>query len=118
MDDLIDPNALSTFLDSVRDWVTAHVLTISTLVQLLAVAAASRNRRAAVVRARPGGGATGPPPEDGFAVGAMVLHPRFGGGKIVDRQGAGKNLKLTIDFSDHGQKKILPAYTKLQVEAG
>ena len=40
MDDLIDPNALSTFLDSVRDWVTAHVLTISTLVQLLAVAAA------------------------------------------------------------------------------
>jgi len=40
MDNLIDPNALSTYWDSVRDWMTAHVLTIPTLVQLLAVAAA------------------------------------------------------------------------------
>jgi small-conductance mechanosensitive channel len=40
MDNLIDPNTLATFWESVRDWVTAHVLTISTFVQLLAVGAA------------------------------------------------------------------------------
>jgi DNA helicase-2/ATP-dependent DNA helicase PcrA len=50
-------------------------------------------------------------------VGSLVRHPRFGGGTILDREGRGKHLKLTIQFSDHGRKKILPAYTKLMVEA-
>jgi DNA helicase-2/ATP-dependent DNA helicase PcrA len=57
-------------------------------------------------------------PGDGYAVGAFVKHPKFGGGQILDREGAGKHLKLTIHFSDHGTKKILPAYTKLLVESG
>jgi len=48
-----------------------------------------------------------------------VVHPRFGAGRIVDREGSGKGLKLTIRFSLHGSKKILPAYTDLRVqEAG
>ncbi len=55
-------------------------------------------------------------PGDGFPVGARVMHPRFGGGRILDREGKGKTLKLTIHFSDHGPKKILPSYTKLSVE--
>ena len=58
----------------------------------------------------------GAPPADGYAVGSFVRHPRFGAGRILDREGGGKNLKLTIQFLDHGPKKILPAYTKLQVE--
>jgi DNA helicase-2/ATP-dependent DNA helicase PcrA len=57
-------------------------------------------------------------PGDGFPVGARVMHPRFGGGRILDREGNGKSLKLTIHFSDHGPKKILPSYTKLSVENG
>ena len=60
----------------------------------------------------------GPAPEDGFAVGAFVRHPRFGGGQILHREGSGKLLKLTIQFSDYGPKKILPAYTKLSVQVG
>jgi DNA helicase-2/ATP-dependent DNA helicase PcrA len=55
--------------------------------------------------------------EDGLNVGAFVRHPRFGDGRILDREGAGKRLKLTIAFGSHGTKKILPAYTKLRVEA-
>lgn len=55
-------------------------------------------------------------PGDGFPIGARVMHPRFGGGRILDREGKGKSLKLTIHFSDHGPKKILPSYTKLSVE--
>ena len=64
----------------------------------------------------PGIISTAPPPADGFVIGATVQHPRFGGGRILDREGSGKRLKLTIHFSDHGPKKILPAYTKLQVQ--
>jgi DNA helicase-2/ATP-dependent DNA helicase PcrA len=76
-------------------------------------AARKRSRRPARLAARGGEN-----PDDGYAIGAHVLHPRFGGGQIVDREGSGKNLKLTIDFSNHGPKKILPAYTKLSVQVG
>jgi len=69
------------------------------------------------VPARPAARGAQSHPADGFAVGARVLHPRFGGGTILDRDGSGKQLKLTIQFNDHGRKKILPAYTKLMVEA-
>jgi DNA helicase-2/ATP-dependent DNA helicase PcrA len=55
-------------------------------------------------------------PGDGYPVGASVTHPRFGRGRIVDREGSGKTLKLTIRFTNHGEKKILPAYTDLQVQ--
>ncbi len=58
---------------------------------------------------------SGQPPEDGFRVGAIVAHPTFGKGKIVDREGDGKALKLTIQFTGRGSKKILPAYTTLEI---
>jgi len=59
--------------------------------------------------------ASSEPCEDGYDVGAHVTHPSFGEGRILDRTGKGKNLKLTIDFRDHGRKKIVPAYTRLDV---
>jgi DNA helicase-2/ATP-dependent DNA helicase PcrA len=52
---------------------------------------------------------------DGFPVGATVEHPMFGPGRILEREGSGAKLKLTIHFVGYGAKKILPAYTKLQV---
>jgi DNA helicase-2/ATP-dependent DNA helicase PcrA len=60
----------------------------------------------------------GEDPGDGYAVGAYVDHPRFGAGQIVQREGSGKHLKLTIQFTSYGPKKILPSYTKLEVRAG
>jgi DNA helicase-2/ATP-dependent DNA helicase PcrA len=81
-------------------------------------AARLASRRAGRTPAKPSPQrSSGPPPEDGFAVGALVLHPRFGGGTILNREGSGKNLKLTIRFSDCGPKKILPSYTSLKVQA-
>jgi len=77
-----------------------------------AARAASRRRPAV---SRPPEPATSEPAADGFAVGAFVRHPTFGGGRIVGREGSGKHLKLTIRFTDHGTKKILPSYTKLQL---
>ena len=81
----------------------------------------SAARAAARVRARHA--AAAPPsvgkmtdPGDGYPVGAYVLHPRFGAGRIVDREGRGKNLKLTIHFADYGPKRIAPSYTTLRVQ--
>jgi DNA helicase-2/ATP-dependent DNA helicase PcrA len=83
-----------------------------------AVRAARRLRSQAAARPRGVVAVDGAKPADGFAVGALVRHPRFGGGRILDREGSGKHLKLTIEFSDCGPKKILPAYTKLLVQTG
>ena len=57
-----------------------------------------------------------PKSEDGFSVGARVSHPMFGSGKVLGREGSGKNLKLTIQFTGYGTKRILPAYTQLTTE--
>jgi ATP-dependent DNA helicase UvrD/PcrA len=54
--------------------------------------------------------------EDGFSVGVTVSHPMFGSGQILGREGAGKSLKLTIQFTGYGTKRILPAYTQLIAE--
>ncbi|MDH3592844.1 MAG: hypothetical protein OER88_13240, partial [Planctomycetota bacterium] len=85
---------------------------------------AARAARAAARRrsAAPGppvgqpGTSTDPCPEDGWAPGAIVKHPRFGTGEILTREGSGKHLKLTIRFASFGAKKILPAYTQLTRE--
>ncbi|MDX1387599.1 MAG: UvrD-helicase domain-containing protein [Acidobacteriota bacterium] len=73
---------------------------------------AGKRRRSGEPASRP---AVGPDPGDGFAIGAGVVHPMFGTGYITAREGGGKHLKLTIRFSTHGSKKILPAYTKLRL---
>ena len=77
-------------------------------------AQAARRRRAAPPPPPPKHAAT-VQHEDGYDVGVQVSHPRFGGGRILDREGQGKQLKLTIHFSSHGSKKILPAYTSLEI---
>ena len=51
-----------------------------------------------------------------YPVGATVKHPMFGTGKVVNSEGSGQSLKLTIHFVQHGAKKILPAYTQLLVQ--
>ena len=79
--------------------------------------AARRRRERRSAPHRPAAGSTATH-EDGFNVGANVRHPRFGGGEILDREGAGKHLKLTIHFREYGRKKILPAYTTLQLTGG
>jgi DNA helicase-2/ATP-dependent DNA helicase PcrA len=56
------------------------------------------------------------PAADGFSVGVRVSHPMFGSGKVMGREGSGKSLKLTIQFTGYGTKRILPAYTQLTTE--
>jgi DNA helicase-2/ATP-dependent DNA helicase PcrA len=83
-------------------------------------AARAAYRRPAETRpSRPAPRPTDMPKEaDGFNVGVKVSHPMFGRGQVLDREGSGKNLKLTIQFTGHGTKRILPAYTQLEVVGG
>ena len=57
-----------------------------------------------------------PAAPDGFSVGVRVSHPMFGSGRVLEREGAGQSLKLTIQFTGYGTKRILPAYTQLTTE--
>jgi DNA helicase-2/ATP-dependent DNA helicase PcrA len=57
-----------------------------------------------------------PPAADGFSVGVRVSHPMFGSGRVLEREGSGTSLKLTIQFTRYGTKRILPAYTRLTTE--
>ena len=53
--------------------------------------------------------------EDLLPVGTAVLHDKFGRGLVVDREGAGENLMLTIKFERAGQKKIMAKYASLEI---
>ena len=54
-------------------------------------------------------------PAGTFAEGRIVQHQQFGRGVIQKCEGDGETLKLTIVFSDHGIKKIMPKYASMQV---
>lgn len=79
--------------------------------------AATAARRRATAKPAASSGPPAPPAADGMNVGVWVGHPRFGSGRILQREGDGKHLKLTIQFSAYGPKKILPAYTKLELKS-
>ncbi len=48
-------------------------------------------------------------------VGVKVLHQKFKEGKVMSIEGSGNNKIATIFFKDHGQKKIMLKFAKLQV---
>ena len=45
--------------------------------------------------------------------GMSVMHPTFGVGTVLESEGSGENLKVTIQFRSSGLKKILVKYTTL-----
>jgi DNA helicase-2/ATP-dependent DNA helicase PcrA len=54
-------------------------------------------------------------PANAFAAGCIVQHEQFGRGVVRKCEGEDDALKLTIVFSDHGVKKIMPKYASIQV---
>jgi DNA helicase-2/ATP-dependent DNA helicase PcrA len=49
-----------------------------------------------------------------YAIGAKALHPKFGTGIIIKRDGSEGDLKLDIFFKKpHGKKRIAVNYVKL-----
>ena len=45
-----------------------------------------------------------------FKPGATVIHPNYGEGTIRKVEGSGKDMKVTVHFPRHGEKKFLVAY--------
>ena len=48
-------------------------------------------------------------------IGAEVKHSMFGIGKVLYKEGRGETMKLTVDFYDVGQKKLMAKYANLEV---
>ena len=49
-----------------------------------------------------------------YGLGKRVHHPEYGIGTIIEVEGAGDTLKLTVSFSVYGSKKFLPKYAPLE----
>lgn len=47
--------------------------------------------------------------------GRWVLHASFGRGRILSVEGKGEKMKVTVDFEDEGQKKIVVKYGNLRL---
>jgi len=48
-------------------------------------------------------------------VGMEVEHPRFGRGKVINKEGTPPNIKVTVFFKEHGQKQLLLKFAKLNI---
>jgi len=49
-----------------------------------------------------------------FTPGSHVTHEKYGKGLVLRREGSGDNVKLTVSFPGHGQKKLIEKYANLQ----
>jgi len=49
-----------------------------------------------------------------YTVGTRVFHQHFGRGVVQKREGDGEQLKLTVDFRNHGVKKLLAKFAPMQ----
>lgn len=52
---------------------------------------------------------------DAFAVGKRVLHPKFGVGEIIKKDGTGDNVFVTVNFATIGNKTLSLAFAPLQL---
>jgi DNA helicase-2/ATP-dependent DNA helicase PcrA len=46
--------------------------------------------------------------------GMMIVHPVYGEGLVVRREGEGEDAKITVSFPRHGMKKLIEKYAKLK----
>ncbi|MDE3179088.1 MAG: ATP-binding domain-containing protein, partial [Acidobacteriota bacterium] len=49
-----------------------------------------------------------------WKLGARVRHPKYGLGTIVESEGYGESLKLTVSFPGYGRKKLVERYASLE----
>jgi DNA helicase II / ATP-dependent DNA helicase PcrA len=55
-----------------------------------------------------------PGPKLAARTGTVVVHPKYGTGTIVRREGEGEDAKLTIHFQNYGLKKLVEKYAGLK----
>jgi DNA helicase-2/ATP-dependent DNA helicase PcrA len=52
---------------------------------------------------------------EGMRPGNVVLHPKFGQGRVIKVEGRGEDMRLDVDFASVGPKKLIAKYAKLTV---
>jgi DNA helicase II / ATP-dependent DNA helicase PcrA len=57
---------------------------------------------------------TPPGPKLAARTGTVVVHPKYGTGTVVRREGDGDDAKLTIQFQNYGLKKLVEKYAGLK----
>ena len=58
-----------------------------------------------------------PAPLDDLVAGTGVFHPMFGPGRVVEVQGSGDRLKVSVSFARAGTKHLIAKYAKLELLA-
>lgn len=53
--------------------------------------------------------------DDPFTAGAVVMHPAFGPGKIIQRNGSGRDTRVVVFFKDRGQKTLMLRAARLSI---
>ena len=64
---------------------------------------------------RMGGAAADAGPDTGPGLGQRVLHPKFGEGVVLNREGAGEHARVQVNFGRHGSKWLVVAYARLKL---
>lgn len=49
----------------------------------------------------------------GFRIGQSVEHAKFGSGVVINAEGGGEDVRLQINFAEHGVKWLDLRYAKL-----
>jgi DNA helicase-2/ATP-dependent DNA helicase PcrA len=76
---------------------------------------ANRGGAAAGVKvARPKLDIPEPTGKTGLNKGARVRHPKYGDGVVFQREGDGDDAKITVQFTQHGVKKLVEKFAQLQ----
>ncbi len=56
-----------------------------------------------------------PKGKTGLSKGSRVRHPKYGDGIVFQREGDGEDAKITVQFTQHGVKKLVEKFAQLQV---
>lgn len=51
-----------------------------------------------------------------FGAGSTIVHPKYGRGLVMRREGDGDDAKLTVSFPGHGLKKLVEKFAGLKLE--
>jgi DNA helicase-2/ATP-dependent DNA helicase PcrA len=57
-----------------------------------------------------------PKPTQPGRIGSTIVHPRYGRGTVLRREGDGEDVKLTVSFPGHGLIKLIARYAGIKTE--
>ena len=55
-----------------------------------------------------------PTGKTGLRQGSRVRHPKYGEGTVFRREGEGDDAKITVQFQQHGVKKLVEKFAQLE----